>query len=201
MKNKNTIDARGTYGKATEWMRKKRVYTRQEIITYLNEECGKSLDRGAATISPAEATATILLTPRLSSDRGDIRGNVNNPWGHLAYNENLPRKINGMTGKKEPQRFRFRFRDDALEPLRRKEMNARSLKLDHGKTAVADHAAQVEVTSSIDGNGGDGNGTAKTEELPERTGVTCTTSLAEADEPAKGPAAETSPAVPEDVNL
>ena len=133
MKNlQNEIKAKGTYGDATKWMIEQGTYSRKELIQFLHMHCNKSIDRGIATISPAEATATILLTPRLSSNRGDIRGNVNNPWGHLAYNLKLPRTVNRATGKKDPQRFAFAFREEALDPLKRKV----SKKLDASKDLV-----------------------------------------------------------------
>jgi hypothetical protein len=68
----------------------------------------------------------VLLSPRESSTRPNSdplgRGNVSNPWGHLAYNEKLQRRQVG--GKKEVQRFRFRLRKEALEPRKRSDISA-----------------------------------------------------------------------------
>ena len=96
---------RGDYAKVTAWMKKKQIYTRSEVIAFL-KSIGKS--EGGAS-----ATATVMLSPRLASTRGDCRGNMSNPWGHIAYNDKFARKV--KDGVKEEQRFRFRFRKDALE--------------------------------------------------------------------------------------
>jgi len=38
---------------------------------------------------------------------------MSNPWGHIAYNDKFARK--SKDGVKEEQKFRFRYRKDALE--------------------------------------------------------------------------------------
>ena len=103
------------YKAVTEYMRKKQVYTKTDLIEYLKKELGKS--HAAAT-----ATAVVMLSPRLTSNRGDCRGNVSNPWGHIAYNEALPRKVDKETGKNEEKKFRFRFRKSAMSPHNRKDI-------------------------------------------------------------------------------
>jgi hypothetical protein len=139
---------RGTYGDATQWMIEKGTYSRKELVQYLHDQCGKSIERGDKSISPAEATATVLLTPRLSSSRGDCRGNVNNPWGHVAYNQKLPRTVNKATGKKEPQRFAFVFRDDELAPRKRSDLETN--KLDSGKEIIhTTDTGDVTVTDPV----------------------------------------------------
>lgn len=110
MSKKVTLPGKKAYGKATEYMRKKQIYTKTDLITYLTSECGKSE-------VAAVATAVVLLSPRETS-KGDCRGNMSNPWGHLAYNDKLNRK-KGADGKNEPQKFRFRMRKTAMEPLKR----------------------------------------------------------------------------------
>jgi hypothetical protein len=102
------VKMRGDYEKVTAFMRKKQVYTRNELIAYQVDTLGKS-------IAAASATAGVMLSPRLKARAGaDCRGNSSCPWGHLAYNEPLERKV-GKDGKKEEQKFRFRFRSVALE--------------------------------------------------------------------------------------
>lgn len=108
MNTKDTLKGmklRGDYAKITAWMKKKQIYTRSEVIAFL-KSIGKS--EGGAS-----ATATVMLSPRLSSTRGDCRGNMSNPWGHLAYNDKFARKT--KDGVKEEQKFRFRYRKVALE--------------------------------------------------------------------------------------
>jgi hypothetical protein len=100
------LKLRGAYGKVTAWMKKKQVYTRTEVVDFT-----RTLGKSEAGCS---ATATVMLSPRLTSSRGDCRGNMSNPWGHLAYNDKLPRKA--KSGVKEEQKFRFRYRKEAMEP-------------------------------------------------------------------------------------
>jgi hypothetical protein len=102
------VKMRGDYAKVTAFMRGKQIYTRSELIAFQVDTLGKSL-------SAASGTADVMLSPRKEARVGaDCRGNSSCPWGHLAYNEKLERKV-GKDGKKEEQKFRFRFRDVALE--------------------------------------------------------------------------------------
>ena len=105
------LPGKGMYGKVTEFMLKKKVYTKPDILGFLKKQ---GLKEGAA-----EATATVMLSPRLESTRGDCRGNISNPWGHLAYNEPLKVVVNKKTGKREAQRYRLRRREKAMEPRKR----------------------------------------------------------------------------------
>jgi hypothetical protein len=136
---------RGSYGKATAWMRSQSTYTRAQLMQYLADECGKSLEiKGSAIISPAGATATILLSPRGSSDRGDCRGNRNNPWGHLAYNESV-------SGKGKNQVFKFVVRDTAL-PSKKVELKAlRNLSkgLDNDKEMIHNDNNEVKEVAEV----------------------------------------------------
>lgn len=113
MRNKNDIQARGNYGLATEFMKEKQVYTKQDLINFYINELG--MDYSAGLYS-----AIILLSPRKRSTRGDCRGSSSNPWGHIAYNEKIKRKqvFNKTTQRieLEKQKYRFRYRDVALEP-------------------------------------------------------------------------------------
>ena len=115
------------YGQATAWMRKKQVYTKSELVAFL-QSIGK-------TERAAIETAVVLLSPRESSKRGDCRGNRSNPWGHIAYNDKLMRRQ--VNGKKEVQRFRFRFRKNALEPRKMDAGNAVAAKKVKTQTKAA----------------------------------------------------------------
>jgi hypothetical protein len=108
---KRQIRVRGNYQVVTNWMRKKQVYTKQDVIGFYMEELGK--DYKAAC-----GSAIIMLSPRLESKNGDCRGSASNPWGHLAYNEKLTRRIDSDTNKKEKQRYRFKFREVSLDKKR-----------------------------------------------------------------------------------
>lgn len=95
------------YGKATKWMRHEKSYNKRELIEFIR------------TLGNTKARATFcaitLLSPRLTSRIGDCRGMISNPWGHLAYNEKLKRRMMD-NGKFEKQRFRLRWRKEALPP-------------------------------------------------------------------------------------
>ena len=115
------------YTKVTEFMRKKQVYTKTDIVNFLKEQ-GKSE-------SAAQATAVVMLSPRLESTRGDCRGNLSNPWGHKAYNEKF-KKVAG-----EEQKYRFRFRKEELE------QHIRGIKV---SDAVKEPEATKEVVKAED---------------------------------------------------
>ena len=102
------INIKGNYKIATDWMRNKQIYTKQNIIDFYMDKLSK--DYKAAC-----GSAIILLSPRIASKHGDLRGSTSNPWGHIAYNEKLERRFDPNTGKKEKQRYRFRFRDVPLD--------------------------------------------------------------------------------------
>ena len=110
-RGKYLIKARGNYKVVTDWMRKNITYTKQDLIDFYMDELGKDY-------KAAFASAIIMLSPRRKSKHGDPRGSASNPWGHIAYNEKLPRKFNPETGKKESQTYRFRFRNLPMENRR-----------------------------------------------------------------------------------
>ena len=95
------------YGKVTAWMRKVQIYTKPQVIEqFKNLGCQEKA---------ALASAVVMLSPRLTSKRGDCRGNMSNPWGAIAYNAKLAKE------KGAEQKFRFLFRKEALEPRKRNE--------------------------------------------------------------------------------
>jgi hypothetical protein len=58
----------------------------------------------------------VVKSPRESSTRGDCRGNMS-AQGHLYYAELPKRKV--VKGVKQPQKYRLRWREVALEPRKR----------------------------------------------------------------------------------
>jgi len=102
---KRTLPGKGNYGVVSAWMQKTRIYTKSQVVA---EFAKLGLSEKASL-----ASAVVLLSPRKSSNRGDCRGNMSNPWGHLAYNEKLHRKAG------EEQKFMFRWRVKAMAPHRR----------------------------------------------------------------------------------
>ena len=132
-----SVRAESDYGKATAWMRKKQVFTKTDVIDFLMS-IGK-VERAAYE------TAIVLLSPRKTSARGDCRGNASNPWGHLAYVEKLARSVVG--GVKEDQKFRFRLRNILLDPRRRVQPEAKSVKVVKDAVKVTAPAKAVESIS------------------------------------------------------
>jgi len=123
------LKVRGNYEVATTWMRKKQIYTKSDIIDFYMEELGK--DYKAAC-----GSAIILLSPRDKSKHGDLRGSASNPWGHIAYNEKIERKVDPSTGKLEKQRYRFKFRDVVLDKKRHTYYKRKKLEQEKEVTAV-----------------------------------------------------------------
>lgn len=128
------------YGKGTAWMREKASnkasYTKEQMIGFL-KSIGKN-DRAALE------TAVVLLSPREKSTIGDCRGNKSNPWGHLAYNQKIARRV--INGRKEVQRFRFCLRIVELEPRKRNEVSAiASKKIATQATTQTPVKAEVKV--------------------------------------------------------
>ena len=105
-----TNKIRGNYKRITEWMRKKQVYTKSQIVAEM-------LTYGIE-VTAAEATKGVMISPRLSSKIGNCCGNMANPWGDIAYNKLLDRKV--ISGVKEEQKYKFTYRESPLAPHKRK---------------------------------------------------------------------------------
>ena len=99
----------------------------KQVVT--KEECRKFvLDTLLKGEKAAQATSESLLSPRLSSRRGDCRGRVS-AQGHIYYMEKLKRPI--IMGIREPQSFRLRWRET---PLPRKIKNSQRVVIEQVKT-------------------------------------------------------------------
>lgn len=98
------------------------VVTRSQVIAHVRKEL-------KLNETQANAAVTVVLSPRAEGEsRGDCRGNFS-AQGHLYYMEKLPR--HEKDGKNEPQKFRLRWREPALEPHRRP---AKTAKVEQKKT-------------------------------------------------------------------
>ena len=105
--NGQTVLIGGDYAKMTQFIMRAQILTRR-ILDAFGISIGKSE-------KAAEGTTALFLSPRLNARKNcDCRGNISNPWGHLAYFQPLPRRI--INGVKEEQRYRFRLRKVVLEP-------------------------------------------------------------------------------------
>ena len=121
VKHKNPYREGSAYHAIFANWQKKQVVTENELLALGH----KKTDIGVA-----------VRSPRLSSKRGDCRGNYS-CQGHLYYAELLNRKT--VMGIKEEQRYRLRWRKVALEPRKRPE----KVKLEAEKVEV--EAVEVEV--------------------------------------------------------
>lgn len=114
--HKNPYNENKHYGKLFAFMQKAKVYTRADLINQAMLLGLSDKVRKGAHVSPAQATVTVLLSPRDVKQeglRGDPRGNMS-AQGHVYYNELL----NRSTGAK--QRFRLRWRSEVLARHARK---------------------------------------------------------------------------------
>jgi len=96
---------RGDYREIFGVMKKLQVFAASTI-----RAAGRKLGK---TAKAAIHTATVLMSPRETSERGDCRGSFS-AMGHLYYMEKLPRKTVG--GVREEQKYRLRWRQVALPP-------------------------------------------------------------------------------------
>ena len=114
-KNPYTSRRNGLYTSLFGFMMKKQYYTRPVLIAEAVRLGASDKRKPGKSTSPAEATVTVMLSPRKTSKIGNPCGNIS-AQGHLYYNEKLPRKT--VRGEKEPQKFRLRWREKALEPVK-----------------------------------------------------------------------------------
>lgn len=105
VKHENPYREGSQYHKVFGFIKTKQVVTRAEVLA-------KAIEFGMSE-EAANATVTVLLSPRKESKRGDCRGNIS-AQGHLYFVERLPRRI--VNGEKEPMKFRLRWRTTELEP-------------------------------------------------------------------------------------
>lgn len=119
MSNKSPYK-RGNYAKLFSFWQseKKGIATRQEIVSY-----GQSIGMKE---TEAEASATVILSPRESDGRGDCRGNLS-AQGHVYFAEPLAK------AKGENRRFRLRWRNPPLAK----------------RTRSGDSAETAEVTGAV----------------------------------------------------
>ena len=127
---------RGLFHDVFGFMKTKQVFTRAELMEYTQNVLGK-------TKAEASAVVTILLSPRLTSNRGDCRGNVA-AQGHLYYVEKMGRKV--IRGIREPQKFRLRYRVKVLEPRNRLPQVIKQKKTENIEGNVENVVEKVEVS-------------------------------------------------------
>jgi hypothetical protein len=103
-KNENPYREGSQYHKLFGAWKKKQIMTRNELLNIAQTDFGLSREAAAATV-------TVLFSPRLSSKRGDCRGNMSSQ-GHLYFAERFAKKDGEY-------RFRLRWRKESLEPFKR----------------------------------------------------------------------------------
>ena len=106
-KHKNPYK-RGTYFDLFAFVKKKQVVT---LIDVVNEAMRLGLDENKAWF-----TTRVLMSPRHADQcKGKPQGSCS-AQGHVYYMEKLARRI--VNGVKEAQRYRLRWRDPELPPLK-----------------------------------------------------------------------------------
>jgi hypothetical protein len=142
------VRADSNYGKATEFMRKNQIYTKTMLMDFFKGMTNK--DGELLNEAQASASTGVMLSPRESSQTGDGlgRGNMSNPWGHLAYNDKIARKVDKETGKKLEQKFRFRFRSEALNRQTRKRTFSTTQEKEIAKTPVKTSAKTKKTVTA-----------------------------------------------------
>jgi len=108
VKHENPYREGSQYNKVFGYIKAKQVVTRAEVLA-------KALEVGLSE-KAANATTTVLLSPRKESTRGDCRGN-GSARGEWYFIEKLPRKT--VKGEREPQKLRLRWREQPLEQRHR----------------------------------------------------------------------------------
>lgn len=128
MSNKSPYK-RGNYAKLFAFWQsdKKGIATRQEIVAY-----GKSIGMKE---TEAEASTTVILSPRQADGRGDCRGNLS-AQGHVYFAEPLAK------AKGEDRRFRLRWRNPVLAKRTRNGDEAAAEPVSQTATTVAEPVAE-----------------------------------------------------------
>ena len=84
--------------------------------------------------SHAYYNVTVMISPKNFSTRGNILGNAA-AAGHLYYVEKLERRI--IFNEREPQHYKFRWREEKLIPLKRESTwkSKKNLEIDNERTS------------------------------------------------------------------
>lgn len=109
--SKNPYRDGSNYFKLFDFILKPTKFTRGELVEFARDK----LKMGETS---AEASVTVVMSPRSESTRGDCRGNIS-AAGHLYYIEKMGRKAD-KDGVKAEQEYKLRWRSTELEPKTRK---------------------------------------------------------------------------------
>ena len=96
------------YWKLFNYMQHAGRFTRAEFVEFARQLRDKK--------ARAYYNVTVMMSPRDVSTRGNILGNTA-AAGHLYFVEKLERRV--IFGEREPQRYKFRWREEKLQPLKR----------------------------------------------------------------------------------
>ena len=143
MSNKNPYTGE-YYRPLFEFMRKKKVYTRAELLAEavrlgMSDKVRKGAKSGQ---SPADCTVTVMLSPRDEKQeglRGDPRGNLS-ARGEVYFNELLNREVG------DKQRFRLRWRTKVLA---RRSRNAPEVKQEKKRKVSKPTKKVVKPTKKV----------------------------------------------------
>ena len=125
--NKNPYREGSNYFGLFAFIQKAPKFTREALVKFARQSL--KLSEGAA-----EASVTVILSPRAESTRGDCRGNISSA-GHLYFIEKLSRKeVKGVKGEQE---YRLRWRVKPLQVKSRKASKKVSKKVKKATKKVA----------------------------------------------------------------
>ena len=145
------------FAEAVKLSRNANGFTRDQLVNFAKTL--KDKDGDLLTETAVEASVTVILSPRLESERGDCRGNMSAP-GHLYFADKahiaikrFGKEVRDDKGELETEaRFKMCMRETALAPLKRDgaptdEEKAEKAKIREEKKAekVKDLAAKKEA--------------------------------------------------------
>lgn len=112
------------FAEAVKLSRNANGFTRDQLVNFAKTL--KDKDGDLLTETAIEASVTVILSPRLESERGDCRGNMSAP-GHLYFADKahvaikrFGKEVRDDKGELETEaRFKVCMRETALAPLKR----------------------------------------------------------------------------------
>lgn len=153
--HKNPYREGGNYHKLFAFIQSNnRIVTRPQMVAFAMTLLD---DKGVAlTEQAAEASVTVVMSPRKESKRGDCRGNLS-AQGHVYYMEKLSlgKAPEGVSRREhnKTRKFRLCWREPMLEPLKRvlKDKDGKPILPKRAKKAETKPAETKETKAKAEG--------------------------------------------------
>jgi outer membrane biosynthesis protein TonB len=133
--SKNPYRDGSNYFRLFDYILSKTKFTRAELVEFARQTLKMKE-------TSAEASVTVVLSPRAESTRGDCRGNIS-AAGHLYYIEKLSRKAD-KDGNKPEQEYKLRWRPKELDVKTRKDIKSSKSKKSAKKPAKKAKVAKAK---------------------------------------------------------